>query len=383
MPLIAVIRSTCKQLLRDLGIIDASDTPTAGGSDTPWTENHDAGGFNLTNVGRVLSSGTSGDASVPQFAFEADTNTGFYRSAEDQVGVACGGSRKGLFFSGGLDLGANHLTTTGNVNNTLKVVTITSGVGSETVLTQAQTGSLVVNTGTTVKASVKLPATAVVGTYYDVHNVDTDGFRVVANTGQTITAGDLGTSASAGYVESVRVDSSFRVSCTVADTTWRCTRIEGTWRKDSTTSQGFAFTPTSWAAATFSVDWTTNTTTTALVRRHGDEAEFWLNLTFAGAPDNVDLRFDLPSGYVVDESKLLAGGNPGTGWVEVSIGRGSIFDNAASQQYNLLSIYDRTDNDFRVMQLGLTSNTTQVTRTSPITIASGDSIELHFKVPVQ
>ena len=58
---------------------------SVSGSDTPWSVNHDAAGFNLTGAGLVsVGNGTAG---APSLTFSSDTVTGLYRVAANTLGV--------------------------------------------------------------------------------------------------------------------------------------------------------------------------------------------------------------------------------------------------------------------------------------------------------
>lgn len=110
------------------------------------------------------------------------------------------------------------------------IQSITAGTGAPTALVALDSGKRINNTGTTVKAAFTLP-TAAAGLHFYVDNVDSDGIRVNANTGDTIRLVDT-TSAAAGYVESVRTGSSLHLVA-VDDTTWHCDMPVGTWGVDS------------------------------------------------------------------------------------------------------------------------------------------------------
>lgn len=64
-----------------------------------------------------FSSFTAGSASAPSITFAADTDTGLYNTAANQVGVACGGSQVANFVSGGLNV-TGAMAATGAVSGT-------------------------------------------------------------------------------------------------------------------------------------------------------------------------------------------------------------------------------------------------------------------------
>lgn len=51
-----------------------------------------------------------GSAATPSYRFFNDANTGFYRYASDQIGIACGGSLVGRFFNAGFIMNGNIFT---------------------------------------------------------------------------------------------------------------------------------------------------------------------------------------------------------------------------------------------------------------------------------
>lgn len=268
-------------------------------------------------------------------------------------------------------------TITGTLSTKVPLSAVTSGVGSETVLTNGQTGHLITNTGASAKASCKLPASPAAGTFYDFLCDDADGFRVVANTGQTISLGGLGTSASAGYVETVRQFSAFRLTYT-ATNTWVGTRVEGTWRKDSTSSAGFSFTPWEFTATmTHSWDADADVSESSLnCRVIGRELTMWGRISFAGAGPNTLLTVTLPNSWQVASSTDGITGHP------LTYGLVSAYDQGVGNQGHLHAALTSSDRTTFFVQSGTTTQVS-TSASSPITWANGD--EIHFRVhfPVQ
>ena len=263
-------------------------------------------------------------------------------------------------------------------SGTQGVVAVTNGVGSESQLTTTQAGSLVTNTGTTVKASCKLPASPSVGMFYDFLCDDADGLRIVANTGQTITVGALGASASAGYVETVRQDSAMRLTYT-ASNVWRASQIGGTWRLDSTTSAGFAFTPHIFTATmAHSWDADVDVSESALYcTQVGVELNCRGQISFAGAPPNTALSVTLPNSWVT----AVSAGEPSTGNASAPCGQGLVYDQGVGV---LAPCPARVDEPASTAIYFTTSAATSAyfSATAPITWASGDHFIFNFTVPV-
>lgn len=67
--------------------------------------------------------------------------------------------------------------------------------------------------------------------------------------------------------------------------------------------------PSPWIAFTPTGTWNTNTTYTGQWRRSGPNMENWSKVALGGNPNSASLLFNLPTGYLVDESTFLTGGN--------------------------------------------------------------------------
>jgi len=123
---------------------------------------------------------------------------------------------------------------TGTATNYLAGVTLTkvlveantAGSGSPNIITAAESRSVFTNEGATALNYHTLP-TAAAGLVYTFYVQDTDGIRVVANTGDTIRI-DTAVSAAAGYAESTTVGSSVTLTAINA-TEWVATSVIGTW----------------------------------------------------------------------------------------------------------------------------------------------------------
>jgi hypothetical protein len=123
---------------------------------------------------------------------------------------------------------------TGTAPNYLAGVTLTkvlveantAGSGSPNTITAAESRSVFTNEGATALNYHTLP-TAAAGLVFTFYVQDTDGIRVVANTGDTIRI-DTAVSAAAGYAESTTVGSSVTLTAINA-TEWVATSVIGTW----------------------------------------------------------------------------------------------------------------------------------------------------------
>lgn len=128
----------------------------------------------------------------------------------------------------------------------------------------------------------------------------------------------------------------------------------------------------------------TNTTYTGKYRRVGDSAEVEVMVSFAGAPTATTLTVNLPSGLLIDTSKLNdtttnVGGIPKSTAI--------LYDSGAAQSGRLLGnvFYN---NSTRVTvgimdDLAATDHyLQQFSSTAPVTVASGDKLFLSYTVPI-
>lgn len=93
------------------------------GSTTNFSVNQTAAAFVFTNGSILIPNGTF---SIPTIAFTSDTNTGFYRSAANSIGVSCGGTRQLTISANGL---RNSTTIAdGSTSGSFKVGLYTAGI---------------------------------------------------------------------------------------------------------------------------------------------------------------------------------------------------------------------------------------------------------------
>lgn len=282
---------------------------------------------------------------------------------------------------GGVDVTQiqGYLRVFGPATFSAQQVALSAGVGSPTIIDpesgQHYYGTRFNNLGTTVKAACTLPPAAAEAHYYfDV--VDTDGLRINAATGDTIRLGDL-TCASAGYFESVRIGSSLHLVAVDPDTWVAVDGITGTWRADSTTSAGFAFTPHAFTA-TMSHSWDADAdvSETALnCQMIGRELTMWGRINFTGAPPNTTLWVTLPNSWLVATSMDTPNGNPVLGFA-------SHYDNGVGNFVTSRVLTTQSDRTYFYFVSGSTT-TVNYSATSPITWANGDEVFFRVTIPVQ
>lgn len=137
---------------------------------------------------------------------------------------------------------------------------------------------------------------------------------------------------------------------------------------------------TDWKSFTPTGSWSTNTTYTGFWRRVGDQMEVKYLLSLAGAPTSANLTVNLPSGYVIDTTKVLE-----TASNIVEFGDGVIFDSGTGQaslsaKYSSSTALAITYLD--VTSVGASNTFSNVTQAAPMTFANGDYVFVHVRVPI-
>jgi hypothetical protein len=126
--------------------------------------------------------------------------------------------------------------------------------------------------------------------------------------------------------------------------------------------------------------WTTNTTYSAKMHRKCHRAYFRVMVTMAGAPDATNLTVNLPSGMVIDTSKLLDANRE-------HLGDTTFYDNDGSGAGRLIGpvLYNNTTSVRPTIMSEASADTHYnqlIEQTSPLTVASSDKIFLEFSVPI-
>lgn len=139
---------------------------------------------------------------------------------------------------------------------------------------------------------------------------------------------------------------------------------------------------TSWVSYTPTGSWSTNTTYSGRWRQVGDTAEIQLRVAVSGAPTSATLTVNLPSGMVIDTTKFIQSGASYDEKLPGSSGR--ILDNG-STYFDADAFYSSTTavlikaNDATATY---TRNIGNVTQIVPMTWASGDEVNVSFRVPI-
>lgn len=122
--------------------------------------------------------------------------------------------------------------------------------------------------------------------------------------------------------------------------------------------------------------WSTNTTYTNYVTIVGDRAYFEGIITFSGAPNSSILQLALPSGYVIDTSKVPAT-NTRASFPSVV----KVFDTSAGTQPGV-GVVQGIDTTHVQLDWISGSSLAAINETSPMVFASGDSVYYSFNIPI-
>lgn len=134
-----------------------------------------------------------------------------------------------------------------------------------------------------------------------------------------------------------------------------------------------SFTPTG--------SWTTNTTYYGRVTRLNDSIFVQMLIVLAGAPDTATLTINPPTGFTLDETKMIGIG--GTTSPAQYIGFAAALDSGTATRGNGIIRYDLTNNNFNVFFCTTNPNIgTTVTQASPQTWASGDALWATYWAPI-
>lgn len=136
-----------------------------------------------------------------------------------------------------------------------------------------------------------------------------------------------------------------------------------------------------WKAFTPTGAFTTNSTYTGFYRRIGDSIECLVQILFSGAPNSVTCQINLPTGLVIDTTKVVTEGPTAN---TAGFGYGAFRDDSAGVVYPTVVAYNTTTSVKAIYQNtnanGLAGN--NFNSASPVVIANLDSIVTRFTVPI-
>ena len=134
--------------------------------------------------------------------------------------------------------------------------------------------------------------------------------------------------------------------------------------------------PSTWATQTFTATHVNNTTIVGKGRRVGDSFEALVSVSYAGAPNSVDLYVTLPAGLAIDTAKLNS-----TTTYRNSLGHGQLAVNTGARHSLIAGYGTSTSVSIQYTTTG-TANSGVLSHTSPVTIANTDYVEIFFRVPI-
>jgi len=121
-----------------------------------------------------------------------------------------------------------------------------------------------------------------------------------------------------------------------------------------------------WTNGICSATWTTNTSVSCKYRQVGTDLEVQYLLTLSGAPNSTGLYLNMPSGFTIDTTKIMATtGNP------------SLFGRGTARDLSTNKYYDVSVNIASSSVIGFF-----YTINAPVVWASGDTFTASIKIPV-
>lgn len=245
----------------------------AGGSDTPWSVDHNANGKNLTSVNNLSFGSTTTITAGDVITSPSEWNfTGFLHSK-----------------------------------------TLTTQKTADFSLTSAQCRGDVYLVNGSGMVTATLPASPVAGDHvtFIYWGSTSNALKVLKGGSPTI---DTEVAIGNAYVHTNRTNSRLELVYN-DDGEWDAVTCAGTWRHGVTTGAGYAYTTTAWTAYTPTSTWSTNTTWNGFYRQVGSDLEMMERADFTGAPNNVQLGMNMPAGFTVNETTLVScGGNTIVGY---------------------------------------------------------------------
>lgn len=136
---------------------------------------------------------------------------------------------------------------------------------------------------------------------------------------------------------------------------------------------------TDWVSFAGSGSWSANTAPNSFQKKVGDTLHVRHYLSFTGLPDAVGLTVNLPAGLSIDSVKNIAINARGKN------GFARLHDSSAGVQYEL-NVVPASATTMSVFVLptdgAMLSSSSAITNSSPVIIATGDSIIIEYSVPI-
>jgi hypothetical protein len=334
-----------------------------------------ATGCTLNTLLILGSQGVNAPSSAYPYHFVGDGNSGLGQSAVNHVTLTADGTTvldaTDTACSLALPTSASITQQQLNWANNSATKTLTDALCSGQTWTN--TGAVAGATGT-IAVSFTLPDAPAVGDLVSFVVTDTDGLKVVANTGDTITT-EAQVTAAAGYLASTRLGSRLTLRAESA-TSWYAVDVSGTWVKDNVPAAahaGFAYTPTAWTALASVVhtwDASGNVTETGSYRRYADMIEISVSIRMTGAPTSAALTIDLPSSIATCEVTGIVAGSD----YILGAGIATAFDTSATASYNGPCYVSNSGTKLAIYSQA--SPTVQWSQAAPFTFATGDAVNV-------
>lgn len=134
---------------------------------------------------------------------------------------------------------------------------------------------------------------------------------------------------------------------------------------------------TDWVSFTPTGSWTTNTTYTGRWRRIGDSMQMTATAALTGAPNAVGIKFNLPSGFSIDTSKL-ANTDVTSGSRQI-LGSATVLDAGLSVRTG--SVVFDTSTTLWPYSADATGDFS-ISNTNPITFGNGDAVSIVATFPI-
>mgnify|MGYP001002119552 CR=1 FL=1 len=129
-----------------------------------------------------------------------------------------------------------------------------------------------------------------------------------------------------------------------------------------------------WKSFTPTGTWNTNTTYYGQYRRLGDSAQIMVRVLLSGAPNSTNLFINMPTGMVIDSSKVNS-----TSQLQVALGSASVLDDGNQLYAGSLILQSTTTLEVSGIWAG---NAGRVNQANPFTFGSGDEVNIIFTAPI-
>lgn len=179
-----------------------------------------------------------------------------------------------------------------------------------------------------------------------------------------------------GYFQSASNSTSYRLIAHVATTNAAAWTFKADNFKIYRSKYVYGTPITDWAAFTPTGSWVTNTTYAGRYRRVGDSAEIQTFILTSGAPSGTLTALNLPTGLVIDTSKLSNGSGAlnALGTITLTSGSGAKFWSGAVWYNTTTSVTPKSNIS--------TGDLGAITATVPGTFGAADGINITYKVPI-